>query len=105
MTLRPDTGMVMGRVILDPEMRSRRQYLVNADLALFIVEGNGRLETGPAFEKATDTFESKDFIFIERGEIFSIVNTAQAPCTMVYTLVGVDNLTEVDRMHVEARIG
>lgn len=102
--LSPNTGMVMGRVTLDSRMRSRRQYFVNADLALFVVNGNGRLETGPAFEKVTDTFESKDFIYIERGEIFSVENLSDGDCTMVYTLVGIEDLVEIEQMHVEDRI-
>ncbi|MBT0955969.1 cupin domain-containing protein [Alphaproteobacteria bacterium KMM 3653] len=97
----PETGGMMGRFFLAPAMRSRRQYLVNADLALFIVEGQGALETGPAFAVEKDTFESKDFIFIERGEVFSIENTGGAECSMVFTLVGVEDLSELNQMFVE----
>lgn len=95
-------GMMMGRVVLPAGSRTQRQFSVNSDFALFIVEGAGELLTGPAHAAEKDTFEEKDFVFIERGEIFTIANTSDAACTIVFTLVGANTVEEIDRQFVEA---
>lgn len=98
--LTPETGMVMGRFFIEPGMVTRPQYEINADLALFIVEGAGNLSTGPKFSAKVDTFSSKDFIFIEHGEIFSIENTSDQVCSIVFSVVGIDHPDDLKQVLV-----
>ncbi len=97
----PAPGMMMGRFHIESGARSCSQFNINADLALFVVGGSGNLITGPAHDAETDTFEDKDFIYIERGEIFSLENTADETATIIFTYVGVERLADLNRTFVE----
>tara|TARA_B100000315_G_scaffold253695_1_gene293066 strand:- start:230 stop:622 length:393 start_codon:yes stop_codon:yes gene_type:complete len=97
----PAPGMMMGRFHIEPGMRSRSQFNINADLALFVVQGSGKLITGPGHDADTDTFEDKDFIYVERGEIFALENTAAETATIIFTYVGVERLADLNRTFVE----
>ena len=97
----PEPGMILGRFHIQPETKTRQQYIINADLALFVVKGSGNLITGPAHSAEVDSFEDKDFIFIERGEIFSIETSANETCTLIFTYVGADHIAGFQRTFVE----
>jgi len=97
----PRPGMMMGRFYLEPGTRSCSQFNINADLALFVVNGSGNLITGPAHDAVADTFEDKDFIYIERGEIFALENTATETAIIIFTYIGVERLADLNRTFVE----
>ena len=97
----PAPGMVMGRFHITPNSQTLRQYSVNADLALFVVEGSGILITGPQHLSETDSFEDKDFIYIERGEIFALENNSGENCRIIFTYVGVDRPEELERTFID----
>ena len=98
----PTPGMIMGRFHLKPGTRTCGQFIINADLAMFIVRGSGNLITGPKHDAETDTFDDKDFIYVERGEIFTLNNTAPETCTIIFTYVGVERINDLQRTFVEA---
>tara|TARA_B100000315_G_scaffold241582_1_gene262594 strand:- start:6632 stop:7027 length:396 start_codon:yes stop_codon:yes gene_type:complete len=98
----PTPGMMMGRFYIEPDSHTCSQFNINADLAMFIVEGSGKLITGPKHDDETDTFEDKDFIYVERGEIFSLENMASSTCKIIFTYVGVERIDDLQRTFVEA---
>ncbi len=93
--------MMLGRFQIQHGTRTRAQYVVNADFAVFVVAGSGNLITGPAHAAETDYFEDKDFIYIGRGEIFAFENTGDTPCTLIFAYVGEDRLEDFQRTFVE----